>query len=71
MKNAVGWIVTLVFVAILGIGLLGPGLTGQATGYSFVVTYGTVLSVIAATLAIGVLIVAGFKQSNTKRIKKK
>jgi len=63
MKNIAGWIITLVFVAILGIGLLGPGLTGQATGHSFVVTNGTILSVVAAVLAIGVLIVAGFKQS--------
>lgn len=61
--NGVALLVTLVFVAILGVALLGGGLTGQATGPSFPVTNGTILSVIAALLAIGVLIVAGLQQS--------
>lgn len=62
-NNYAAWVITLVFVAVLGIGLLGPGLTGQAAGASFTVTSGTVLSVIAALLAIGVLIVAGLQQA--------
>ena len=56
------WVVVLVFAAVLGIGLLGGSLTGQATGASLPVTSGTVLSVLAAILAIGVLIVAGLQQ---------
>jgi len=55
-------IVVLVFAAVLGVGLLGGGLTGQASGYAIPITNGTVLSVIAAVLAIGVLIVAGLQQ---------
>jgi len=57
------WIVILAFVAILGIGLLGPGLTGQATGGVLKITNGTILSVGSALLAIGVLIVAGFQEN--------
>jgi len=64
--SPVGWIVVLVFAAVLGIGLLGGSLTGQATGAQIVVTNGTILSVIAAILAIGVLIVAGLQQSKEK-----
>ncbi|PIN76167.1 hypothetical protein COV18_00535 [Candidatus Woesearchaeota archaeon CG10_big_fil_rev_8_21_14_0_10_37_12] len=56
-----GWLVVLVFAAVLGVGLLGGGITGQATG-GLKVTSGTILSVIAALLAIGVLIVAGLQQ---------
>jgi len=52
----------LVFAAILGVALLGGGLTGQATASAIKVTNGTVLSVIAALLAIGVLIIAGLQQ---------
>jgi len=62
--SPVGWIVVLIFVVILGVGLLGQGnVTGQATGSPIPITNGTVLSVIAAVLAIGVLIVAGLQQS--------
>lgn len=56
-------IVVLVFAAVLGVGLLGGGLTGQASGSAIPITNGTVLSVIAAVLAIGVLIVAGLQQA--------
>lgn len=61
--NATALLVTLVFVAILGVALLGGGATGQATGASFPITNGTILSVLAALLAIGVLIVAGLQQT--------
>ncbi len=58
------WIVILAFAAVLGVALLGQGsLTGQAIGSQVVVTNGTILSVIAAVLAIGVLIVAGLQQT--------
>lgn len=57
------WVVILVFAAILGVGLLGGGLTGQASGSVIPVTNGTILSVLAAVLAIGVLIVAGLQQN--------
>ena len=60
------WVVILVFASVLGIGLLGSGLTGQASGASLVVTNGTVLSVIAALLAVGVLIVAGLQQTKVR-----
>ena len=61
------WIIVLVFAAILSVGLLGQrgALTGQAIGSSITVTSGTILSVIAAIVAIGVLIVAGL--SSTKK----
>ena len=62
MKNPLGMLVMLVFAAILGVALLGGGLTGQATASQLQVTNGTVLSVIAALLAIGVLIIAGLQQ---------
>jgi len=58
-----GWVVVLVFAAVLGIGLLGGGLTGRVSGSLLAVNNGTVLSVLAAVLAIGVLIVAGLQQS--------
>ena len=58
-----GWVVVLVFAAVLGIGLLGGSLTGRASSSLFAVNSGTVLSVLAAVLAIGVLIVAGLQQS--------
>jgi len=63
--SSTAWIVALVFAAILGVGLLGQrgGLTGQASGAALPVTSGTILSVIAAVLAIGVLIVAGLQQN--------
>ncbi|MBI4146341.1 hypothetical protein HY489_03310 [Candidatus Woesearchaeota archaeon] len=61
--RAAVWIVVMVFAAVLGIGLLGGGLTGQASGANLPVTNGTVLSVLAALLAIGVLIVAGLQQT--------
>ena len=59
------WVVLLAFGAVLGVGLLSQsgGLTGQATGSGIPVTSGTILSVIAAVLAIGVLIVAGLQQN--------
>lgn len=60
--SSLGWLVVLAGTAIVGIGLLGGGLTGQATGNVIPVTSGTILSVIAALLAIVVLIVAGFQQ---------
>lgn len=63
MNNPLPWFVTLVFASVLGIALLGGGVTGQVTAPSLVVTNGTVLSVIAATIAIGVLVVAGLQQS--------
>lgn len=62
MKSSGVWIVVLVFAAVLGVGMLGGGLTGQASGANLPVTNGTVLSVMAALLAIGVLIVAGVQQ---------
>lgn len=55
-------VVVLVFAAVLGVGLLGGSMTGQAFT-AIPVTNGAVLSVIAAVLAIGVLIIAGIKQS--------
>jgi len=55
-------IIVLVFAAVLGVGMLGGGLTGQASGSALPITNGTVLSVIAAVIAIGVLIVAGLNQ---------
>jgi len=61
--NPFAWVVILVFAAVIGVGLLGGNLTGQATGSAIPFTSGTVLSVIAAILAIGVLIVAGLKQN--------
>lgn len=64
MKSSGVWIVVLVFAAVLGIGLLGGGLTGQASGANLPVTNGTVLSVMAALLAIAVLIVAGVQQGS-------
>ena len=59
------WVVVAVFVAILGVGLLSTqgGLTGGAIGSAFPITNGTILSVVAAMLAIGVLIIAGFQQA--------
>lgn len=54
--------VVLVFAAVLGIGLLGGGLTGQATSSIIPAVNGTMLSIVAAVVAIGVLIVAGLKQ---------
>ena len=60
MKAPVAWIVVMVFAAVLGIGLLGGGLTGHASG-GIPSSNGTVLSVLAAILAIGVLIVAGLQ----------
>jgi len=64
MKNPTILVVTLVFAAIIGIALLARpnALTGGASGVSLTANSGTVLSVIAAVLAIGVLIVAGLKQ---------
>jgi len=58
------WSVVLVFGAILGIGLLSGGLTGEVTGAGVTLTSGTLLSVGAAVLAVGVLIVAGLKQES-------
>jgi hypothetical protein len=62
--SATGWIIVLVFAAVLGVGLLGNqgGLTGQVSGSNIPITNGTILSVVAALLAIGVLIVAGLQQ---------
>lgn len=59
-----GWVVVVMLAAIAGVFLLGRGgLTGQATGSVVSFTSGTVLSVIAGIIAIGVLIVAGLQQS--------
>ena len=67
MKNPTMMIVVLVFSAIMGIALLARpnALTGGASGIP-VTNSGTVLSVIAALLAIGVLIVAGIQQEKRK-----
>ncbi len=64
MKNPAMLVVVLVFAAIMGIALLARpnALTGGASGVSLTANSGTILSVIAAVLAIGVLIVAGLKQ---------
>ena len=62
--HPMSWLVVFVFAAILAVGLLGKGnLTGGATGSLIQVNSGTILSVVAAVLGIGVLIVAGFKQT--------
>jgi hypothetical protein len=62
--HPVSWMVVFVFAVILGIGLLGKGnLTGGATGSLIQVNSGTILSIVAAVLGIGVLIVAGFQQA--------
>lgn len=62
--HPMAWLVASVFAIILSIGLLGRGnLTGSATGGIIPVTGGTILSVVAAVLAIAVLIVAGFQQA--------
>ena len=61
------WIVVLVFAAIIGIGLLGGSLTGQVSGSSLPSANGMVLSVMAALLAIGVLIVAGLQQASLSK----
>lgn len=61
--HPMAWIVTVVFAIILAVGLLGRGsLTGEATGSIIPISSGTILSVVAAILAIGVLIVAGFQE---------
>ncbi len=61
--HPMAWIVTVVFAVILAVGLLGKGnLTGGAIGSIVPINSGTVLSVVAAILAIGVLIVAGFQE---------
>lgn len=60
--NTAGYMVVLVFAAVLAVGLLGGGVTGNVPAQSIPVNSGTVLSVGAAVLAIGVLIVAGLKQ---------
>lgn len=63
MRLQIGaYVVILVFAAVLSIGLLGGGLTGKAAVSTIPVTSGTVLSVVAALMAIGVLIVAGLQQ---------
>lgn len=55
--------VMLVFAVVIAVGLLGPGATGGVSAAASIpVTSGTVLSVLAATLAIGVLVVAGLQQ---------
>lgn len=54
--------IVLVFAAVLSIGVLGGGLTGNASGAS-VLGNSTVLSVGAALLAIGLLIVAGMQSA--------
>lgn len=61
--SAVGWTFLLVVAALMGVSLMGGGLTGQATGSLVPVTSGTVLSVIGALLAIVVLIVAGLQHN--------
>jgi len=68
MKNPTILVVTLVFAAIIGIALLAQpnALTGGASG-SVSTTSGTVLSVVAAVIAIGVLIVAGLQQQKKEK----
>lgn len=61
--NVFAWLVVLVFAAVLGIGLLGGSITGKAAGGFIPITSGTILSVIAAMLCIGVLIVAALRQN--------
>ncbi|MBW2969895.1 hypothetical protein KY309_01080 [Candidatus Woesearchaeota archaeon] len=61
--NVFAWLVILVFAAIIGVGLLGGSVTGQAAGGFIPVTSGTILSVIAAILCIGVLVVAALRQN--------
>ena len=51
--------IMMVFAAVLGIGVLGNGFTGSASGSLFGTS--TILSVACAILAIGVLIVAGLQ----------
>ena len=64
MKYPMVITIMFVFAAILGIGLLGGGgLTGNASGASAVLGNSVVLSVGAALLAIGVLIVDGLQSS--------
>lgn len=60
MKHRSVVIIMMVFAAVLGIGVLGSSLTGNVSGSSL---FGasTVLSVAAALLAIGILIVAGLQ----------
>lgn len=67
MKNPTILAVALVFAAIIGIALLAQpnALTGGASG-SVASNSGTILSIVAAVLAIGVLIVAGFQQQKEK-----
>jgi len=60
------WVVVVMLAAVAGVFLLGRGgLTGQATGSVVSFTNGTILSIIAGIIAIGVLIVAGLQQSRT------
>ena len=68
MKNPTILAVTLVFAAIIGIALLAQpnALTGGASG-AVATSSGTILSVIAAVIAIGVLIVAGFQQQKKEK----
>ncbi len=63
-NNPTMMIVVLVFAAIMGVALLARtnALTGGASGIPVATNSGTVLSVVAALLAIGVLIVAGLQQ---------
>mgnify|MGYP001615299521 CR=1 FL=1 len=61
MKHFSALTITLVFAAVLGIGLLGSGLTGDVSGAGLPIARSTVLSVGAALLAIGVLVVAGLQ----------
>jgi len=63
MKHSSVIAIVLVFAAVLSIGILGGGLTGNASGAASVLANSTVLSVGAALLAIGVLIVAGMQNA--------
>ena len=63
MKHYSALLIVLVFAAVLGIGMLGGSLTGNASGAASVLGNSTVLSVGAALLAIGVLIVAGMQSA--------
>jgi len=64
--HKMGWIVLFVFAIILAVSLLGKGnVTGEATGGIIPVSSGMLLSIVAAVLAIGVLIVAGFQEVKT------
>ena len=67
-ENPIMMIVVLVFSAIMGVALLArPNAVTGGTFGAVTANSGTVLSVVAALLAIGVLIVAGVQQEKRKK----